>query len=675
METVRDWLNQVWSTFRSAGIADDLTIIEHIARLLLAESRLELPKDEAMPRLPPDYLNKENIKIIKEQLRIAANQVGGLAVLFDRHILFRLPTMLPGGRYPTPRYIAKFMLELAQVESIHSMADFTCGSGGLLVYRKATDPNQPGQTFGIDISPEWAWLATANLRLHKIPSAQIENGNALKVLGEEAFAFKTFERILMNLPFGEKIDIELAARIFKKKISSRSETVLTALALQKLAPDGKAALLVPSGLLFSNSKADQDLRTQLVDGNKLEAVIALPRDAFQPYSPLQTNLLLFSKSNPVEGHLSWFFQVEQDGYPTGRGRDLTQDPSLHSDLPFVEQVWAKYNSEFDERFPNDDTNPQIGVKWITSPSNSQMGIICQGIASSLTNIKFMLPDPQTGQRSRFLMVELAATSSEKRITVQIPLETEQTSTNEGQSAEEETEQDIDSEQLPKEGSEQEINPVIPLLSCSVSAVAIAFPNHHQTIGIDKPRLLGVAVPSTTIQNQAYDLRPERYVGTQIESSSLQSPSTILARIHRNQQLLAQRIDSLFGRLELPPVATQKLPSPIFEPEFKLLEKLNPEQTKIWNKVREKTEQITDNERDNYETAAHFTLEDLNAANTEDVADATRQTIDLLERMGVIVPVTIADPKTNDPIFFYRRVTERDLWQFDSGGSNLGEKSR
>ena len=70
----------------------------------------------------------------------------------------------------------------------------------------------------------------------------------------------------------------------------------------------------------------------------MEAVIALPKDAFQPYSSLQTNLLLFSKRRPDILHTVWFFQLEQDGYPSGRGRDLTVDPPQASDIPFAKWV-------------------------------------------------------------------------------------------------------------------------------------------------------------------------------------------------------------------------------------------------------------------------------------------------------------------------------------------------
>ncbi len=575
--------------------------------------------------------------------------------------------MLAGGGYPTPRHIAKSMISLAQVEANHSLADFACGSAGLLV-NHAHKPQ--GLTIGIDISSEWARIAYANVKLHEL-NTTILNSNALQAfIKQDAIKSLNFDRIIINPPFGEKIDAQLAESSLKQKVGSRSETALLSLALQKLSLNGGAAVLVPSGVLFSNSTAERTLRNQLVDENSLEAVISYPKDAFQPYSPLQTHLLLFSKVEASEKHLTWFFQVEQDGYPAGRGRDLTQEPSQPSDLPFLEATWTKRNSEFDALLP-DESNPKVGIKWLTD-GKTPIGIICQGIDDNLENITYKAFDDQTSQKSPSLLVELVAASSQQRVSIQIPLDFLKTSNNNEEiETEEEAETDID---LETSQAQENVNQVVQLLSHQVKAVAISLPPQNQIAGINQPRLLGVAVPKFAIHEQAYDLRPETYIRTQTESSTIESPRALLAKIYRNQRQLAQRIDSLFGHLESPPIATQKLPSPI-QAEIKPFGKLSQEQIKIWEKVCDKTEAVNDNEVDNYNTAALFTLEELSTAGNEEVTDVTRSTIDLLERMGIIVAVTVADPKTNEPLSFYLRVTERDTWHLDSEASNSGEESK
>ena len=112
MTNVGEQLNQVWSEFRKAGVTDDLTVIEYIARFLLEESDLtvvskdstitsdvpndieKFPSENDTPRRPPKDLNID-IESIKQHLREASEQAGGSATLFDCYVLFRLPSMLP----------------------------------------------------------------------------------------------------------------------------------------------------------------------------------------------------------------------------------------------------------------------------------------------------------------------------------------------------------------------------------------------------------------------------------------------------------------------------------------------------------------------------------------------------------------------------------------------------
>jgi type I restriction enzyme M protein len=648
MATIRDLLNQVWSEFRKVGISYDLAIIEHIAAFLLEINGLESSEEELQPR-KPSQANLDTEKI-KQLLSEAANIAEGAAKLLDSHIVFSLPNMLPGGGYPTPRHIVKTMICLAQVEPAHSLADFTCGSAGLLVHSN----ERQGMTLGVDISLEWAKLAYANVKLHGL-NAKILHHNALSVfLQEEELEKTNFDRILINPPFGAKIDANLAERSLGQKVGSRSETALLALALQKLAPDGRAAVLAPSGLLFSNSTAEALLRHQLVDENSLEAVISFPKDAFQPYSPLQTHLLLFSKSHPSQEHLTWFCQVESDGYPSGRGRDLTQQPSKYSDLPFLEKFIVNFEADSVLKSTNQE-NASIAVRKITDGANL-LGIVCCGITSHLTSILINFY-PQFEKQPPLLLLEIVTT--EQSLCVQILLDV-----NAEPSVVENRLEFIEERKQNKKDPDTGIK----LLSQAVKARGIAIALFNQAAIIPEARLLGMAVESNAIKEQSYDLRPERYIGKQEESHLADSPTQILTRIYRNQRQLQERIDSLFGRLEMSPIAGLQIPSPLLEVEpFGIFSQ---EQTIIWEKVREKTEPINPEKVDNGLTAVHFTPENIETSDTGEVSDTTRQTLDLLECMGIIVPVTVTDTKTGESIAFYRRVTERDKWDLDSQGSVL-----
>src|SRR5262249_21028987 len=303
----------------------------------------------------------------------------GAAAFFDSHVLFRLPAMVPGGRYPTPRHIVTSLLRLADVSPTHRLADFACGSGGFLVHRAADNHKMTGHTTGVELAPEWARLAWANATLHGLSLPHIAIGNALWMCcAEGALASETFDRIVMNPAFGEKVDVKLTEKTLEFKVGSRSETILLALAVHKLAPDGRAAVLVPSGLLFSNSTGERELRRRLVDELELEAVCSFPREAFQPYSTLQTHLILVRKRKPAEHSRTWFFQAERDGYPAGRGRDLTLPPTGPSDLPFMEGVFATRNSAIEATF-GEPEKPLLGLKKITAADGTLLGVMLEAM--------------------------------------------------------------------------------------------------------------------------------------------------------------------------------------------------------------------------------------------------------------------------------------------------------
>ena len=663
MISVRELLNHVWSVFRTVGIADDLTIIGYIAALLLKNKDLRLDKT---PEMPPASLDS-NIKIIQRLLSEAANlpEVGGTAKLFDRYILFRLPRMLPGGRYPTPRHIVESMLHLLQVEPNHSLGDFACGSGGFLVRRPVAGQPHECLTIGVDISPEWTKIALANAALHGLSSfIRVEAYNSLQgfLFDKEVSKIK-FDRIVSNSPFGEKIDEQLAVIALNENFGGRSETALTALALQKLAQEGKAALLVPSGLLFSSSKGERKLRQQIVDDHQLLAVIALPKEALQPYSQLQTNLLLVCNKPPTKESLTWFWQVEQDGYPAGRSRDLTKEPLKPNDLTFVEEVLTNCNTNLDIVLP-EQTNPQVRIRKIIYEDNL-LGLVCEGVSQELTSVDLYLPPNKTA--TTFVLVEIGISIQEQRICLCVPLDGGEPSVVENKL------QLIQELYKPKP---QDPNPGIRLLSQPVQAVAIAVFSDKQALDFNKPRLLGVAVHKSAIKSPVYDLHPEHYIGKQDEYNFINSPAELLTKIYKNQRKLSQHIDSLFSRLELPSIADpkQKIPSQLVEIEpFGTLSK---EQKQVWEQIRQESELIVNNDDlAQYQTAVHFSREKLGTISTEEVSDSTGLTLELLERMGVIVPVTLLDPNTNEPVALYRRVTERDLWLLTAEKSDVQEEGQ
>ncbi|MEJ5198393.1 MAG: N-6 DNA methylase, partial [Anaerolineae bacterium] len=355
---VEPTLNQIWREFRSEGITDDLAIIEHVAYLLLGYHlgvgdaviraaqagdpeplrpigealRARQAPAELIPTVP-GRLGADKWRLVVDRLSEAL-QHHSPAQLFNHCVIPRLQEMLPGGRYPTPRHIAQTMVNLVALCSGEALADLACGSGGLLV---AAADRKPRVT-GVEISPNWARIAWANVTLHDLPDPDIRIGNAFAIF-DEPHSEPQFDCILLNPPFGETVDRALVERAFgggASRLTGRSETLFARKALDLLKPGGRLAILLPAGPLFARGGADQSLRQSLVDEFQLRAVVSLPRDAFQPYNTIQTHLLLARK--PLGGEAPpdgvWFYRVTHDGFSAGRNRrpepELDQLPRLEA---------------------------------------------------------------------------------------------------------------------------------------------------------------------------------------------------------------------------------------------------------------------------------------------------------------------------------------------------------
>ena len=114
--------------------------------------------------------------------------------------------------------------------------------------------------------------------------------------------------------------------------TKKTELLFLALFLRLLKPGGRAAVIVPDGVLFGSSKAHKEVRRMLVEDQKLDAVISLPSGVFRPYAGVSTAILLFTKTNSGGTDQVWFYDVEADGWSLDDKRTpLLPDDKLGSD--------------------------------------------------------------------------------------------------------------------------------------------------------------------------------------------------------------------------------------------------------------------------------------------------------------------------------------------------------
>lgn len=627
MAGISDLLNQVWAEFRKGGITDDIIIIGQVADILLTiQGKPGLLSQSSTQKSEVDRSR------IKDLLQQAVGQNNGDAGdLFDRYVLFRLDQMLPGGRYPTPRHVVQFMVAIADSDG-RRVADFACGSGGLLIHSEGS------QLTGAEISPEWAQLAQANASLHDKPM-EIRTGNALRVIHED----DTFERILMNPPFGEKI---------KSEYGSRSETALNAFAMAHLVDGGRAALLAPSGLLFSGSQFEAKLRQRMVEENHLEAIVALPSDSFQPFSTLQTHLLLVTRTQPDENALTWFLRPAYDGYVSGRGRDLTQPPQTPNDLTLAEKAVLA-----SRQMVQANGDVPFSVQTLMH-GEDLLGMLIkiegQALLVNVRSLPRKKGKPVSIEPALLLFeVQVGEVRHFWKYAIQ------KDSTPEIENDHEALIHDRlflkKSDPLPPPDLYQNQD-----IRAGQSLSAENALGHGIVIKCGpygKADLLGVAVPRWALRGLEYALDPDRFVHAPEISPELRLPHDILRDIHDNQLRLSRRMDQLAGWLVTEPHRQASIPSPILS--VTTFGQLDEVQNRIWRTIEALTEGVPGDPV--IQTGTPFTPDDILIQNETIGEGAIQLSLEIFEAMGLIVPVTYRHPDTNELLPGYRRTQVSDIW--------------
>jgi type I restriction enzyme M protein len=200
-------------------------------------------------------------------------------------------------------------------------------------------------------------IGAMNMMLHGVEKAHIVYRDSL---AEEHNAdADRYSLVLANPPFAGSLDYEATAKDLQQIVKTKkTELLFLALFLRLLKVGGRAAVIVPEGVLFGSSKAHKDLRRKLVDEHKLEAVISLPSGVFKPYAGVSTAVLIFTKTTVGGTDHVWFYAMEGDGWslddkrqpllsehklgPTPHTR-LSDEEHTKNNLPDLVMRWKKRN--------------------------------------------------------------------------------------------------------------------------------------------------------------------------------------------------------------------------------------------------------------------------------------------------------------------------------------------
>lgn len=281
------------------------------------------------------------------------------------YMLSKLSTAGQNGQFRTPKHIRDMMVQLISPTPDDAICDPACGTAGFLISSaeyirgryeddmtsEQWDHYNSGLLTGFDTDETMLRISTMNLMLHSIENPDIRYMDSVSKDNEIS---ERYTVCLANPPFTgtvnkENISDSLTAMVSTKK----TELLFVALFLRLLKKGGRCACIVPDGVLFGSQKAHKTLRRELVENNKLVAVISMPSGVFKPYAGVSTAVLVFIKTGAGGTDDVWFYDMESDGFSL----DDKRTPLESSDIP---DIIARFK-ELDKERARDRTEKSFMV--------------------------------------------------------------------------------------------------------------------------------------------------------------------------------------------------------------------------------------------------------------------------------------------------------------------------
>ncbi len=273
------------------------------------------------------------------------------------YMLSKLQSSGTNGQFRTPRHIIQMMVEMTQPKLDGDKSDIICdpasGTCGFLMaseeyvrkqFEQALMKPENSRHFhkkmfnAYDFDQHMLRIGAMNLMLHGVEHPTVEYKDSLSDFGENNIRDK-YTLILANPPFkGSVAYDELSPDLLtalgktpkktapkietdeegnkkaKKGPSEKTELLFLALILRMLQPGGRAAVIVPDGVLFGSTNSHKQIRQTIIEDHKLDAVVSLPSGVFKPYAGVSTAILFFTKTNSGGTGKVWFYDMKADGF-------------------------------------------------------------------------------------------------------------------------------------------------------------------------------------------------------------------------------------------------------------------------------------------------------------------------------------------------------------------------
>lgn len=340
-------------------------VFEFLRNLGSETSTFTQHMEDAMFSIPKASLLQEAVKII-DDMHISEQNIDVQGDLYE-YLLGQLSTAGKNGQFRTPRHIIRMMTRLIDPKPGDRICDPAAGTAGFLVaaYEHILETNTSPEILtydeegkahnligdkidpklhkflkshaltGYDFDATMVRMGAMNLMLHGVDNPNLRYTDALSKQFTEK---QCYDVILANPPFKGSIDENDMNERFLVK-TKKTELLFLELIYDLLVTGGRAAVIVPDGVLFGTSNAHVSLRKILVDQCKLEGIVSMPSGVFKPYAGVSTAVLLFTKGGTTDK--VWFFDMQADGFSLDDKRQKISE----NDIPEIVREFSVRNKK------------------------------------------------------------------------------------------------------------------------------------------------------------------------------------------------------------------------------------------------------------------------------------------------------------------------------------------
>lgn len=402
----RDYNDLRWSRFKNFAPSEMFTVVaEHVFPFLRTRggdgSTYSQHMKDARFTIPTAGLLAKVVDMLDHVPMDDRDTKGDLY----EYMLGKIAAAGQNGQFRTPRHIIKLMVAMTAPTPKDVICDPASGTCGFLVaageYLRDKHPtlfNDPvarehfhkGMFNGYDFDNTMLRIGSMNMALHGVDNPDIRYKDSLAQ--EHGSDEEKYSLILANPPFAGSLDYENTAKDLLTIVKTKkTELLFMALFLRLLKPGGRAAVVVPDGVLFGSSKAHKELRRMLVEEQKLDGVLSLPSGAFKPYAGVSTAILFFTKTNSGGTDHVWFYDMQADGWSLDDKRQpLLEESKLgpYPAQPLSDAGHAKNNlpdalSRWLQRENSERERPRTAQSFCVSKSE----IAAQGYDLSINRYK------------------------------------------------------------------------------------------------------------------------------------------------------------------------------------------------------------------------------------------------------------------------------------------------